>query len=292
MQNLKSSSDPKDIENHLKSVDVMELTNRIKRFRNLNFQSINDNDLRKEILNVLTWDGRFCYCVNSKYHPSELPLFRVRKLSGSKIPIDNFKSLNDMWEPPTSVLTKYGRLNKPKESLLYVAQDPVTAVKECHIQLGEFYAVIQYIPKENIKLSFIGGDYNYSEHGITDKHAILVHEIYNNFLRDEFSRDVGQGTEYLYRISEMIAKDYFDFPPRVIQDAWAYSSIQDKSKYNICFRPEIAHEILEVRGAMICKKDTTDNIIVKCVASYDEEEMKYYHVGSPVQKELFPHIHY
>lgn len=284
-------SNLKDIENHLKSVDVMELTNRIKKFRSLNFKTISDIDLRNEISNVLTWNGRFCYCANLRYYPSQLPLFRVRKLSGSKIPIDNFKNLNDMWEPPTSVLTKYGRLNKPKESLLYVAQDLVTAIKESRIQPGELYAAIQYIPKENIKLSFIGGDYNYSELGISDNHAILVHEIYNNFLRDEFSRDVGQGTEYLYRISEMIAKDYFDFPPRVIQDAWAYSSIQDKSRFNVCFRPEIAHEILEVQGAMICEKDITDNIVVKYIAVYDEK-MKYYHIGSPVQKKLFPHIHY
>lgn len=282
---------PNAMEEHLKHVDVLELTRRIKHFRSLNIKSMSDHDLRNELLNVLTWDGRFYYCFNSVLHLKQFPLYRVRKLDGSVIPIENFKKTSDLWEPPADILTKYGRLNKSHESLLYVAPDPNTAIKETQIQKDDYFALILYDPKVDIKLNYIGGEYDYSAMGVFDKHAILVHEIYNNFLRDEFSRDVGAGTEYLYRVSEMIAKDYFDLPPRIVQDAWAYSSIQDKNKCNICFRPDIAHEVLEVRGAMLCKHVDPERINVRCIAvSNDNGALDYFLLGSPMQKKLFPDI--
>ena len=136
----------------------------------------------------------------------------------------------------------------------------------------------------------IGGDFNYDQIGEISEKAKLVHEIYRNFLCDEFSRDVGKGTEYLYRISEKIAKDHFDLPPRVVQDAWAYTSVQDKTKYNVCFRPEIAHDLLELNGAMICKKGEDTALKVYCVAvdSDENNNIMFYPVGSDVQKRAFP----
>lgn len=141
-------------------------------------------------------------------------------------------------------------------------------------------------------MNIIGGHYNYSAIGITDNTAILNNELINNFLKDEFSRDVGAGTEYLYRISEIIAKWYFDLPPRDVQDAWEYISIKDKEKYNVCFRPEIAHELLKLEGALICKKEKGDDINVGCIAVGSEKENKayYYRLGSERQKCIFPEI--
>lgn len=135
----------------------------------------------------------------------------------------------------------------------------------------------------------IGGEYNYDIIGIKNREAILVHEIYNNFLKDEFSRDVGIGTEYLYKISEIIAKWYFDLPPRDIQDAWSYSSIQNKKNYNVCFRPEIAKDLLELQGATICKIDKDFNITAVCIThGYDDMgTAQFYELGSAVQKNIF-----
>lgn len=49
--------------------------------------------------------------------------------------------------------------------------------------------------------------------GLDEADALKV-EMIEGFLRDEFTRDVGMGTEFLYRISEVIVKDCFDLPPR------------------------------------------------------------------------------
>ena len=127
---------------------------------------------------------------------------------------------------------------------------------------------------------------------IHDEKVKLIHEIYNGFLRDEFSRDVGKGTEYLHRVSEKIAKDYYDLPPRVVQDAWAYVSVQDKKKYNVCFRPELAHELLEVNGVMMCKRNNDRKMQFFCITDGSDVKGKimFYPMVSDIQKKIFPEL--
>jgi len=119
--------------------------------------------------------------------------------------------------------------------------------------------------------------------------------LISNFLNDEFTRDVGTGTEFLYRTSERIVKDYFDLPPRVVQDAWCYPSVASKPSVNVCFRPEIAKELLELKGVQICNvKRDNNQYLFNCQAiatGFDEEKrFKYYSIDHPICKEIFPEI--
>lgn len=275
---------------HIKLVKVKNIIEKIRRFRKLNFQNMSDINLHNEIMEVLCENGRFNYlCQTSKYSQGT-PFFRVRKLNGSILGKINFKEYSDFWEPPATAIKKPGRLNKIGESLLYTVPCLAeVAVQEAHINDGDFFALIKYLALKDINVNIIGGDVNYSVSGITDENIILVNDLYTDFLRDEFSRDVGEGTEYLYKISERIAKDYFDLPESV-QDAWAYSSIKDKSKYNVCFRPKKAHELLELQGAVLCKLEN-GNISPRCIATCKPgEEIIFTPIGSELQKKIFPEI--
>jgi hypothetical protein len=278
-------------ENFLKSIEPLEVIKRINEFRKLNIRELSEKEISNAILKVLCWNDKFSYITNICTYPSNTSFFRIRKLVGSNIPNVNFNKCSDFWEPPQECVKKYGRLNKEGESLLYVTPgDPHVALKEMHIKENDFYALIKYASIDTVKVNVIGGEYNYDSYGITNQKAVLVHELYNNFLKDEFSRDVGEGTEYLYKVSEIIAKWYFDLPPKVVQDAWAYNSVQDKEKYNVCFRPEIAHSLLDLQGALICKKDKSDNINVCSIAVCEKNKMVFYQLGSEQQKSLFPEI--
>lgn len=284
-----------DIEGHLKNVDELELQRKIQHFRRLNIENLDDQELLQEIYNVLMWNNNFVYRTNCLAYPVGTPFFRVRRLCGSTIPFPNFNIYSDFWEPPSDAVINYGRLHKIGEPMLYVTPgDTTVPIKETKVQEGEYYALIHYIANKEVKANIIGGMYDYDAIGFSDRKAITAHETYNNFLYTEFSRDVGVGTEYLYRVSELIAKNFFDLPPREIQDAWAYSSICDKTKYNVCFRPEIAHEVLELKGAMICKKTDDDSINVYCIAlpKEDKKGISFYQLGSEVQKAVFPDIFY
>lgn len=282
----------KDIENRLKEVDLSELSNKIKMFRNLNFQCMSEDELRKEIMNVLTFNNRFIFPTNSLVYPKGTEFFRVRRLDGFKIPNKALLQESDFWNCPSKLIKKPGRLNKKGESLLYTAMEPKTALAEVNLNARDFYSLIVYKAKDNVKMNVIGGNYNYKNLEIFDEKAILVIETYNNFLRDEFSRYVSDGSEFLYLISEIIAKDYFDLPPRSVQDAWYYPSVKNKSKYNACFRPEIAKDLLELRGAMICKKtnDSEIKVIAVTPGSINNQIPILYPIGSKEQKNIFPEI--
>lgn len=279
--------------NFLKNIDPLELVNKIKKFRQLNLKDMNDIDIKNEIASVLTFNGKFVYVTNCAVYPKGTKLFRIRILDGSMIPNKNLSCERDFWNPPSECITKYGRLNKPRESLLYtVPINPLVALQEVKLKHNDFFAVIVYEAKEEVKVNCIGSTYDYKKLGIFDKNIILVNELLNDFLRDEFSRDVGIGTEYLYRISEIIAKDYFDLPPRDVQDAWAYPSVKSKDNYNVCFRPNIARELLELHGTMIAKNDSGKMIHVKCIShGFNEAGIaKFYELGTDIQKEIFPEI--
>lgn len=274
----------------LKNIDPLVTLNKIKNFRTLNIREMTEAEIFKAIHDTLCHNGRFAYFTNNAEYPEGTVFYRVRCLKGSKIPFSELESISGFWEPPTQFVTKRQRLNKVGESLLYVTPgDPVVPTRELHIQENTYYALIKYVAVKPVKVNIIGGQYNYEQLGIHDERAILIHELYNNFLKDEFSRDVAPGLEYLYTVSEMIAKSYFDLPPRIVQDAWAYSSVQDKSKYNVCFRPEIAHEILKLEGAAICK-NKDDQIQAYCIAvDLDGTgKIQYIQMNTDLQRERFP----
>ncbi len=282
-----------NIECVLKAVDPLELLSRIQKFRSLNIKEMNDSELHSCVYDVLCNKGIFSYLCNIGSYPKGTLFYRVKKLCGSSIPDKRFSKETDYWETPSCYLHEYGRLNRPHESLLYTCpEDPYLAIQETNIQNNDYFAVIKYKALSDIKVNIIGGTYDYNACGITDKKAIMIHELYNDFLKTEFSRDVGKGTEYLYKISEMIAKNFFDLPPRIAQDGWAYSSVKDKGKYNVCFRPEIAHEVLELSGAMICQLEDCKKFKVFCVAVGADYNGKilFYRLGSNEQIKVFPEI--
>lgn len=291
--NSNSVNKHSNIECVLKLVDPLELILKIKKFHSLNIKDMSDAELNKSIRDVLFNNGMFSCLQNIYEYPKDTLFFRVKKLKGSVIPNERFCKESDYWETPHCYIDNYGRLNKPYESLLYTCpNDPYLAVQETNIQKDDFFALIKYKALENIKANVIGGNFDYELSGTTDKNAIMIHEIYIDFLQNEFSRDVGEGTEYLYRISEMIAKEWFDLSPRIAQDGWAYTSVKNKEKYNMCFRPNIAHEVLGLCGAMICKLDENEKIKILCVAigSDSNGNIKFYPIGSDAQTKVFPEI--
>ncbi|HHX0016758.1 TPA: hypothetical protein ACU3MP_000341 [Staphylococcus aureus] len=258
---------------------------------------MNNNDLNKEIFKTLC-DGKkgFSYIVNLKHYPAGTNFFRVRELNVDKVDkIDQImQNPQDFWNPPEKLVKKPGRLNKIGESLLYVSPiDPYVCINELKIKPGQFFLLIKYTAVEDINVNIIGGEYNYEKLNIKSRKAIFIHEMINNFLKEEYSREVGEGTEHLYKTSELIAKNFFDLPPEVIQDAWAYISTFDKKSYNVCFRPEIAKKKMNLVGGIIAKLNDKNKInCLLFTPGYDAKYNKtiFYELGSDYQKELFPEI--
>uniref|UniRef100_UPI00334013FE hypothetical protein n=1 Tax=Castellaniella defragrans TaxID=75697 RepID=UPI00334013FE len=196
----------------------------------------------------------------------------------------------DCWEPPENI-SRAGRLNRDNESLLYTAAiSPMVAVEEMKISDNQLFSLIVYEAVKPINVTMIGAKPN--TEGLASE-EILKARMIQDFLKHEFIRDVGYGTEYLYRISESIAKDYFDLPPD-FQDAWCYPSVAKKGHYNVCFRKEKRSSLKLLGSQIVSVTREGDGFLfnVKLVAaeSGDGINLAYHQIGSDLQKLIFPEI--
>ncbi|HIF9172223.1 TPA: hypothetical protein ACX6PS_000859 [Photobacterium damselae] len=281
----------------LKYVDISELHNKICHFRELDFKKLNYKEVQKEISNVISFNTPKGNCAllvptNSTY-PEKTRFYRVRNIDeGDRtLPLKSMSTVNDCWEPPKNVV-KPGRLNRQHEPLLYTSPINATiAIEELKIADEQLFSLIVYEAVTPIKVTCIGVTPNIES--LTKDEALKLKMI-QDFLKHEFIRDVGNGTEYLYRISESITKDYFDLPPD-IQDAWCYPSVAKKGGYNVCFRPnqKLKLKLVGVQIASVTRDDDDRyHFEVKVIAkdSGDGINLSYHDIGSPEQIYLFPEI--
>lgn len=301
-QGLPGASDPAEaVQRHMKAfldhVDARELRRRISDFRALNFRALSYGDIHQAILDVILFEtptGKMSVLLPSSARYSAGTLFfRVRAIpeDDRTLPLRSMSKVSDCWEPPPEVV-EIGRLNRKGESLLYTSPiDPMVAVDELKIDDDEWCSLIVYEAIDDVKVAVIGDS---SATDGFDEDAALKLEMMQDFLRHEFTRDVGSGTEYLYRISEVIAKSYFDLPPER-QDAWCYPSIVDKSKFNVAFRPQNRGK-LRLVGVQLAKPHRLPSgergLRVYAVAKPMEgsDDLAYFRIGSPEQREIFPEV--
>lgn len=282
----------------LQCVSARELHRRISQFRGLNFRAMSYDEVHQAVLGVLEFDTprgsmalvptlSSCYVQGTRF-------YRIRAIPKDDLvlPPRSMSKVSDCWEPPKE-LVRIGRLNRDSEPLLYTSPvSPMVAIDELKVADGERCSVIVYEAVEDVNVTVIGGDHPAT--AALDEAGALKLEMIRGFLRDEFTRDVGRGTEYLYRISEIIAKDWFDLPPEM-HDAWCYPSIADKGRWNVAFRPKDRRK-LRLVGVQIARPCTLPDgrrlLEVGLVATEKTgtDDLAYFRMGSPEQCHLFPEL--
>ncbi|MDX5407580.1 MAG: hypothetical protein LPK11_11165 [Chromatiaceae bacterium] len=285
-----------DLKDFLKHVDAAHLHDKICRFRDLDFKCMSYQEVQSAVMDVIVFDtpqgSRSILTPMNASYPAGTRFYRVRALpeDDRHLPLRTMSKVTDCWEPPESVV-RAGRLNRDNESLLYTApQSPVVAVDEMKIPDNQLFSLIVYESTDPISVTMIGAAP--SVEGLSGEEALKVRMI-QDFLKHEFIRDVGVGTEYLYRISESITKDYFDLPPD-FQDAWCYPSIAKKGSFNVCFRKgnRSKLKLIGVQIASVVREG--DNYLfgakVIAVESGDGLNLAYHEIGSNVQQKIFPEM--
>jgi len=277
----------------LQNITLSEIVDRIALFRKVDLKKISDSELNSEI------DKVFKVNVSGEYksvllntsiiigeNQMRIPFSRIRSLTDEDIKSKTFVSMKneeDAWWPNKDYVSRNGRINKKYESLLYVTDTILTAIKEKKIKIGNPFYYIEYLSKKAIRACIIGEWKSYS--GLNETENLKL-KLYNDYLISEFSKDVGIGTEYLYRTSEIIAKKYFD--QKDVQDAWCYSSIANKGGGNYCFYPYKAKECLELVGVRCCKLQPNEKFGVVCDAIPDSiGNLLYYSPKSEFSKKTF-----
>lgn len=261
------------IQSVLRRADINKLKERIHIFQNMDIQSLSDRELEANIDEVLCikLDGDIrISTILFEYSLFDIGtrFYRVRKIKNTDMPNRELKNVSAYWNPPQKYVKHYGRLNKPRESLLYTAFNPYTAICETNLKSGDSFVLCVYEAIKPLRFSWIGGKADYDFNGIKSKKAIEFLETIRQFLVDEFTRVIPEGQESQYRITETIAKKYYVSPD---DNGWRYPSIKNDFKDNICFRSERVMYNLNLVGAMVAtfnESDETDPHEKKMLVEY------------------------
>ncbi|MEA4872579.1 MAG: hypothetical protein VB076_07195 [Synergistaceae bacterium] len=276
---------------YLSSLDPIKLENNMKNFNFDNIKDMNDNDIFEKIKSILFVDGKFNFSSKTEvYKPGQI-LYRARKLNNYNIPNDKLSCLQDFWNPPKEYVLKPSRLNNIGESLLYTSiymsiYGHSQILKEINIKMHDCYVICIYKTIKPIHTVPIGKYFNNDgAFKITDKKQLQVHKLICEFMKRIFSVPVDEGNEYLYRLSNLIAKTFY-LLPKEDMDAWEYPTVKteneednDIKNANLCFIPDKAME--KLRLVAVCLGIDRDayniNLFPKYVAySFDENGMPIY----------------
>ena len=218
-----------------------EIQQAIRDFGALQFRRLGANAVRDRIFELLEATDRngdvaspsIVQPVPVSFYPSGSRFYRVRTT-------DYLCGRQECWCPPDPCM-KRNRLNRTGKPILYTSpEDYRVAVEEIGVdkKAMDMFSLIVYRVKRNrqVRLTHIGG----VEEG---RECRTVLRLYLDFIHNWFARDVGQGTEYLYNISNAIKDAY----PRGDTDGWCYPSVAHRGEaLNAAFIPSKAEDKLDI----------------------------------------------
>ncbi|MBZ9690748.1 hypothetical protein [Clostridium sp. M14] len=221
--------------NPLNIASTMEILDRLEKYKKLDLKRISDKELFDLTLKTIP-----CCNVIWRNYKEGLQFFRVRKLEE-----DAYLYSKDLIYPPKKYVKVRGKLNDIRESMLYVSRDQVTPFYEVKAKVGERYAMIGYevVQGENIQATVIGLNNSYSNEMKLNEQGNINSRIIEQFFYTEFTKDVGKGTEHLYRTSTMLAKNFFDVPNC---DAYEYPSVAINRNINLAIKPQAVDKKLKI----------------------------------------------
>ncbi|MEC4684226.1 MAG: RES domain-containing protein [Nitrospirota bacterium] len=228
----------------------------IEKWRKHDLRKMSDSEIDTELSNFL--DSLEVYPVSTT-ETQPFKFWRIRKFEYL------FKDVSECWEPPSSK-TPLGRCNSKCSPVLYVSDNLETPFEELNIQVGEPVYTIKYRVTDPLNLKrivpkeLITTDENHKP--IYDDQSMLSYQILREFVRSEFLKPVGKGTEYLHKISSSMCRVWFHSDE---SDGWLYPSVQS-NKNNIALKPESARkkiEIKDIRIVRLVQKEHVSNHIHK-----------------------------
>lgn len=229
----------------------------IEKWRNLDLRKLSDSDIDDQLSVFL--DSLGIYPV-STFHTTPFKLWRIRRFNYL------FKEVAECWEPPPSH-APMNRCNAPGSPVLYVSEDLETPFEEFNVQTDEPVYAIKYEAVEQLNLKrIVPKQFKATDSRNTpiyEPESMLSYQIIREFVRSEFLRPVGKGTEYLYRISSSMCRVWFHSDD---SDGWIYPSVQTPSKNNIAVKPAAARKklkISDIRIARLVEKENVKNHIDK-----------------------------
>ncbi|WP_268912553.1 hypothetical protein [Lentilactobacillus sp. SPB1-3] len=249
---------------HPKKRDIQQILDEIRNYK----ESIRPDLTEAQIID-LVGEMEPYFPLGAVNWPNESVFYRARQLSDTNYQeLENWDE-SDFWEVPERFVNGYGRLNRPQESVFYLSTDFNQTLKE--IRYNQKFPVV--VSRFETKRPFTGiriGQPSYN--GITNE---LTKEeqsggiLFSDFFKDEFSKPVGKGTEFLYRESVAIADTYYSVPFKYAQ-AYTYPAVDNTPDVmNVAFKNKNAHEFLEYTGSVAFQGYENNEMDLFCIFDDD-----------------------
>ena len=260
------------LKEYLSRFSRSEFRKKIRAFRDLNIRRMSYSETQKAVWNTLSFahptkGGEPLWATPYGVHtyPTGTKFYRVRKFEHRVNPISE---VDHCWCPPRND-TRIGRVNLPSHPVLYTSpEDPITAAAETGMLNGLPFCLLEYTARAEVRLARIGSETAISVEGFDEGETEKL-EVLNDFLVDEFTRDVGEGMEHLYNVSNIIANEYFNYPNTY---GHLYPSVVRKEGHrNAAFYESCSKVQLELTGIGQFRfwEDGEPGIIVKCEGKFE-----------------------
>lgn len=244
-----------------------------------------DVDVLKEQLGLLMRGHQIAVW----YMDSEHKFYRGRVVDAPP------KHVNDIGPPPSHLLFKYGRLNRPRQPVLYANRSVNGVFKEIHAKPGQLVAVASYKVKRRVIAFPVG----FSDEALTikgwhkkvtdrvqidkDSFNYEFNRIVSDFFADQFLKDVSVTQDFLYKLSVAWSEMLFSIDAA---DAIVYPSVANAgASVNTAFKADSYKDVLDLERIDVVRLDSqTEDMVgltflkrTKRIA--EDGSLKFYHAN-------------
>ncbi|GAX02565.1 hypothetical protein IWT140_00162 [Secundilactobacillus pentosiphilus] len=175
-------------------------------------------------------------------------LFRARVMDCKCWRDAGYWGRTDFWETPAELVRSYGRLNRPHESILYLANKFQQTFREIRYQKKSISENPVVVTKYRVKRPFHSLQIGYvNDNPLTELDR--VNNVYAKMLRTIFSFPAETMGERVYKMSNKIAQ-YYPYLPNEAR-CRSFSAVSNPNALNLAFDPSDEHNFLDYAGSLI-----------------------------------------
>lgn len=252
--------------------NIKELEDNLSRLKTVDLKQESYEYIFELIKNIFS--NIICQIIPVKVNP----IFRGR-INENK----SFNNIEQLIYPKPELLTKFGRLTKPKNPILYASQREEIAIFEIQPKINDLITTVEFKLKPNIidlQTFEIGVREKFwnniphvldreSDIKISDEYREIVKKV-ESFFSDEFAQNISENETYRYKITAAISE--MTFIKNQFAECLLYPSIASfMDGLNVGIKPQVfldkyfATRVTEFKVVSMYIKNNYKRYDVRCI---------------------------
>jgi len=224
-----------------------EVNARLSYFKSYDYRKAPNQNFGNMLVETLMSFGTgSTYLTCTEYHELKRGSLLYRTRAFEKANISSIKLPRDFYSPPKE-LTKWGRVNRPYNPLLYASFTPNTAIKE-NYEIKKGFLLITYRLKSSIKLRVLGKLMNSKSIDGTTKQHVLFNHV-NNFVENLMLHKINE--EHYYIFTNDIIENVFIGDK---SNGYYYPSAAHANQFNVAINPIHENTSITIAEVWYCKR--------------------------------------